>query len=88
MSRPAQTSSRTRSTRPRPRPAASTSAAAEIEIEPTPGGGAKRTVASVIRQIPNYLRLLGGLMKSCPTGLAEHSICPVIDGDAPDTLQG
>lgn len=62
MSRPAQTSSRTRSTRSRPRPADPTAPAAEIEIESTPRGGAKRTVASVIRQIPNYLRLLGGLM--------------------------
>ena len=62
MSRPAQTSSRTRSTRSRPRPAASVPAAAEVEIESTPRSGAKRTVASVIRQIPNYLRLLGGLL--------------------------
>ena len=37
-------------------------AAAEIEIDSTPRSGAKRTVASVIRQIPNYLRLLGGLL--------------------------
>ena len=62
MSRPAQTSTRSRSTRPRPRPAASAAAAAEVEIDATPRSGAKRTVASVIRQIPNYLRLLGGLL--------------------------
>ena len=62
MSPPAQTSSRARSTRTRTRPAASAPAGAEIEIEPTPRSGAKRTVASVIRQIPNYLRLLGGLL--------------------------
>ena len=62
MSRPAQTSSRARSTRSRTRPAASAPAAAEVEIESAPRSGAKRTVASVIRQIPNYLRLLGGLL--------------------------
>jgi uncharacterized membrane protein YkvA (DUF1232 family) len=32
------------------------------ETEPGPRTGAKRTVASVIREIPNYLRLLAGLM--------------------------
>ena len=34
----------------------------EPETEPSPRTGAKRTVASVIREIPNYLRLLAGLM--------------------------
>ena len=71
MSRPAQTSSKTRSTRARPRPAASRPPAPEeIEIDPTPRSGAKRTVASVIRQIPNYLRLLGGL-------LTDRRVAPV-----------
>jgi uncharacterized membrane protein YkvA (DUF1232 family) len=42
----------------RARPAADSSP----EAEPTPRTGAKRTVASVIREIPNYLRLLAGLM--------------------------
>ncbi len=62
MSRPAQTTSRARSTRSRPRPATRAATEAEVEVEPTPRSGAKRTVASVIRQIPNYLRLLGGLL--------------------------
>ena len=62
MSRPAQTSTRSRGTTSRRRPAARPADAAEIEIDPTPRSGAKRTVASVIRQIPNYLRLLGGLL--------------------------
>ena len=62
MSPSAQTSGRARSTRTRTRPASGARAAAEIEIEPVPRSGAKRTVASVIRQIPNYLRLLGGLL--------------------------
>jgi uncharacterized membrane protein YkvA (DUF1232 family) len=62
VSRPAQTASRTRSARPRSRPAAAASVAPEIEIDAAPRSGAKRTVSSVIRQIPNYLRLLGGLL--------------------------
>ena len=62
MNPPAQTSTRSRGARSRTRPAPRAAAAAEIEIEPTPRSGAKRTVASVIRQIPNYLRLLGGLL--------------------------
>jgi uncharacterized membrane protein YkvA (DUF1232 family) len=36
--------------------------APEIEIDAAPRAGAKRTVSSIIRQIPNYLRLLGGLL--------------------------
>ena len=66
MSRPAQrtTTAKTRSTRsPRTRSAASQAASqATIETEPVPRAGAKRTVGSVIREIPNYLRLLGGLL--------------------------
>lgn len=37
-------------------------AAAEAPESPTPRTGAKRTVMEVIRQLPNYLRLLLGLM--------------------------
>ena len=62
MSRPAQTASRTRSAKSRPRPAPAAPVAPEIEIDAAPRSGAKRTVSSVIRQIPNYLRLLGGLL--------------------------
>ncbi len=62
MSPPAQTTSRTRGARSRPRPAAAAPAAAEIEVDATPRSGAKRTISSVIRQIPNYLKLLGGLL--------------------------
>jgi uncharacterized membrane protein YkvA (DUF1232 family) len=42
----------------RPRAAA---AAATVET-PTPRSGAKRTLVDVIKQIPDYLRLLGGLL--------------------------
>ncbi len=35
---------------------------ASPEVEPSPRTGAKRTVATIIREIPNYLRLLAGLM--------------------------
>jgi len=62
VSRPAQTASRTRSAKSRPRPASATPVAQEIEIDAAPRSGAKRTVSSIIRQIPNYLRLLGGLL--------------------------
>ena len=66
MSRPAQTTSRTRTPRPRPRAAAAPAPATELDLDlaldPAPQSGAKRTVSSVIRQIPNYLRLLGGLL--------------------------
>ncbi len=59
---PAQTTTKARSARPRPRPRpAAASLAADI-AEPTLVNGAKRTVGNVIRQIPNYLRLLGGLL--------------------------
>lgn len=61
MSRPAQTTTggRSRSTRARSRPAA---APREVEAKPTPRAAAKGTVASIIREIPNYLKLLGGLL--------------------------
>ena len=60
MSRPAQTTAgRSRSTRARSRPAAPPPEAA-VEVEPR--AGAKRTISGVIRQIPMYLRLLGGLL--------------------------
>lgn len=59
---PAQTTTKARSARPRPRPRPAAAAPAADIAEPTPGSGAKRTVANVIRQIPNYLRLLGGLL--------------------------
>ena len=61
MSRPAQSTSagRTRGTGRRSRPAPPP---AEIEVEGAPRAGAKRTVSGVIRQIPMYLRLLGGLL--------------------------
>jgi len=49
---------RTRSGGARRRPAASTG---EAEA-PTPRTGAKRTVMYYIRQLPQYLRLLGGLI--------------------------
>ena len=61
MSRPAQSTtagrarSASRRTRPAPPPA-------EVEVETGPRAGAKRTVSGVIRQIPMYLRLLGGLL--------------------------
>ena len=54
--------SRSRSTRAR---ANARDAASDTPIEadsPTPRAGAKRTVTGVIAQIPNYLRLLGGLI--------------------------
>ena len=60
MSRPAQTTAgRARSTRSRTRAAAQPP---EIVVETEPRSGAKRTVSGVIRQIPMYLRLLGGLL--------------------------
>jgi uncharacterized membrane protein YkvA (DUF1232 family) len=62
VSRPAQTTTagRSRSTRSRSR---ATTPADEVDIrEGPPRAGAKRTVSSVIRQIPMYLRLLGGLL--------------------------
>ena len=61
MSRPAQSTtagrarSASRRTRPAPLPA-------EVEVETGPRAGSKRTVSGVIRQIPMYLRLLGGLL--------------------------
>ena len=61
MSRPAQSTtagrarSASRRTRPAPPPA-------EVEVETGPRAGSKRTVSGVIRQIPMYLRLLGGLL--------------------------
>ena len=51
---------RSRGGRTRTRPGAAAPAA--VEIESGPRAGAKRTVGSVIRQIPMYLRLLGGLL--------------------------
>ena len=61
MSRPAQstTAGRARGASRRSRPA---SPPPEIEVEGPPRAGAKRTVSGVIRQIPMYLRLLGGLL--------------------------
>ena len=59
MSRPAQTAGRARSTRSRTRASA---VAPEIVVETEPRAGAKRTVSGVIRQIPQYLKLLGGLL--------------------------
>jgi len=59
---PAQTTTKARNARPRPRPRPAAAAPAADIAEPIPGNGAKRTVANVIRQIPNYLRLLGGLL--------------------------
>ena len=60
MSRPAQTSAgRARSTRSRTRASAPPP---ETVVETEPRAGAKRTVSSVIRQIPMYLKLLGGLL--------------------------
>jgi uncharacterized membrane protein YkvA (DUF1232 family) len=60
VSKPAQTTARrSRSTRSRPR---ATAPAPEIAVESEPRAGAKRTVSGIIRQIPMYLRLLGGLL--------------------------
>ena len=61
MSRPAQstTAGRARGASRRSRPAPPP---ADIEVEGPPRSGAKRTVSGVIRQIPMYLRLLGGLL--------------------------
>jgi uncharacterized membrane protein YkvA (DUF1232 family) len=42
--------------------AAAEAAAAEAAAGPTPRTGAKRTVMSYVRQLPQYLRLLGGLI--------------------------
>lgn len=70
MSRPAQTATKTTRARSRPRPAAAAAPPADIEFEPTPRSGAKRAVSNVIRQIPNYLRLLGGL-------LTDRRVAPV-----------
>ena len=63
MSRSAQSSTagRSRGTSRRGRPA-SRPAEVEVEIEGAPRAGAKRTVSGIIRQIPMYLRLLGGLL--------------------------
>jgi len=59
VSRPAQTTAgRARSTRSRTRASAPP---AEIPVT-EPRAGAKRTVSGVIRQIPMYLKLLGGLL--------------------------
>jgi len=61
VSRPAQstTAGRSRSTRSRAR---ATAPPPELEVEAVPRAGAKRTVSGIIRQIPMYLRLLGGLL--------------------------
>ncbi len=60
MSRPAQTTAgRARSTRSRTRASAPPP---ETAVETEPRAGAKRTVSGVIRQIPMYLKLLGGLL--------------------------
>ena len=63
MSRPAQstTAGRSRSTRSRAR-ASAPPPELEVEVESVPRAGAKRTVSGIIRQIPMYLRLLGGLL--------------------------
>jgi uncharacterized membrane protein YkvA (DUF1232 family) len=42
--------------------AGAAAAAAEEADAPTPRTGAKRTVMSYVRQLPQYLRLLGGLI--------------------------
>jgi len=61
VSRPAQstTAGKARSTRTRTRPSAPPP---EVEVDAGPRAGAKRTVSGVIRQIPMYLKLLGGLL--------------------------
>jgi len=59
---PAQTTTKARSARPRPRPRPAAAAPAADIAEAIPANGAKRTIGNVIRQIPNYLRLLGGLL--------------------------
>ena len=48
--------------RPKSAGAGAGAAAAAAEGEPTPRTGAKRTVMSYVRQLPQYLRLLGGLI--------------------------
>jgi uncharacterized membrane protein YkvA (DUF1232 family) len=48
--------------RPKSAGAGAGAAAAAAEAEPTPRTGAKRTVMSYVRQLPQYLRLLGGLI--------------------------
>jgi uncharacterized membrane protein YkvA (DUF1232 family) len=48
--------------RPKSAGADAGAAAAEAADEPTPRTGAKRTVMSYVRQLPQYLRLLGGLI--------------------------
>ena len=59
-------SSRT-SKRTRPaRPAAATAEldpALDVEVEQAPRTGAKRTVLATVAQLPNYVRLLGGLLR-------------------------
>ena len=62
MSRPAQSTTAGRSrgtTRSRARASAPPP---ELEVETAPRVGAKQTVSGIIRQIPMYLRLLGGLL--------------------------
>ena len=51
---------RSRSARSRTR--ASAAPPAEVEVDAEPRAGAKRTVSGIIRQIPLYLKLLGGLL--------------------------
>ena len=48
--------------RPKSAGADAGAAAAEEADAPTPRTGAKRTVMSYVRQLPQYLRLLGGLI--------------------------
>ena len=61
MSPTAQTrTGRSRSARNRTR--ASAAPPAEVEGDAEPRTGAKRTVSGIIRQIPMYLKLLGGLL--------------------------
>jgi uncharacterized membrane protein YkvA (DUF1232 family) len=44
------------------RPSARGAAASAIEADVAPRAGAKRTVMHYVRELPNYLRLLGGLL--------------------------
>ena len=53
---------RPRSGTARRRPKSAGSASAAPDAAPTPRTGAKRTVMSYVRQLPQYLRLLGGLI--------------------------
>ena len=62
--RSTRTSKRSRPARPAA-PAAATELDADLDVEvaPAPRTGAKRTVLATVAQLPNYVRLLGGLLR-------------------------